>query len=233
MPVFYTNLLYRLFPNDDLMKKFLRGNRVKGFTKLCWSMMYCINSDIPLKYYRWYSKSGHIKKAKKIAIARGQKDSVNAFKNHYNQDKYDYTGLLDLSCDEYDEYPSYIGGEKEVVEYINHNYVYPKIVLDNKISGIVKVSFYVEKDGSVTDAKVIGGDLLSLELYYRKMIGDGVDAEKVNVKRRALSALESAAVNVISEMPKWNPAKKDGAAVRAQMIMSFHYYDHRIDVTRE
>lgn len=105
--------------------------------------------------------------------------------------------------------------------------------MDNKISGIVKVSFYVEKDGSVTDAKVIGGDLLSLELYYRKMIGDGIDTEKVNVKRRALSALESAAVNVISEMPKWNPAKKDGAAVRAQMIMSFHYYDHRIDVTRE
>ena len=71
-------------------------------------------------------------------------------------------------------------------EWVNRKLVYPKIAKENGVEGRVTVQFTVDKDGSVSDVKVLRG----------------VDP-----------SLDQEAVRVISMSPKWNPGKKDGKRV--------------------
>jgi periplasmic protein TonB len=84
------------------------------------------------------------------------------------------------------------GGLGAFYEYILDNLKYPAQARRMDIEGKVFVEFVVEKDGSLTDVKSIKG------------IGAGCDEE---------------AVRVISEAPKWKPAKQRGKAVRQRMVL--------------
>ncbi len=86
-----------------------------------------------------------------------------------------------------EEMPSYPGGMQSLYEYLSENIRYPVVAMESGIQGRVYVTFVVEKDGSISDVKVLRG------------IGGGCDEE---------------AVRVIKAMPKWNPGKQRGRAVR-------------------
>ena len=83
--------------------------------------------------------------------------------------------------------PAYPGGEKAMFEYLMMNIHYPAEAEKAKKEGRVVVSFVIDTDGSVIDAKVMRG----------------VDP-----------VLDKEAVRVISTMPKWIPAKVDGKPVK-------------------
>jgi len=85
--------------------------------------------------------------------------------------------------------PSFPGGEAKLYEYLGKNIEYPQIANESGIQGRVFVTFVVEKDGSITDVRVLRG------------IGGGCDEE---------------AVRVVKSMPKWTPGKQRGKAVRVQ-----------------
>jgi periplasmic protein TonB len=88
--------------------------------------------------------------------------------------------------------PGFPGGESARIQYLNDNIKYPQMARESGIQGRVFVTFVVEKDGSVTDVKVLRG------------IGGGCDEE---------------AVRVIQNMPKWDPGKQRGKPVRVQFNM--------------
>ncbi|MDE7072847.1 MAG: energy transducer TonB, partial [Bacteroidales bacterium] len=74
-----------------------------------------------------------------------------------------------------------------VYKYLRDNIRYPVIAMESGIQGRVYLTFVVEKNGSITDVKVMRG------------IGGGCDEE---------------AVRVVQKMPKWNPGKQRGRPVR-------------------
>lgn len=84
------------------------------------------------------------------------------------------------------------GGYKVFYDYVGQNLKYPAKASRMGIEGRVFVEFIVEKDGSLTDIKVVKG------------IGGGCDEE---------------AISVIANAPKWNPGKQRGNAVRVRMVM--------------
>jgi len=88
--------------------------------------------------------------------------------------------------------PGFPGGDAARIKYLNENIQYPQMARESGIQGRVFVTFVVEKDGSVTDVKVLRG------------IGGGCDEE---------------AVRVIKNMPKWVPGKQRGKPVRVQFNM--------------
>ena len=88
--------------------------------------------------------------------------------------------------------PSFPGGEEARITYLNENIKYPQMARESGIQGRVFVTFVVERDGRVTDVKVLRG------------IGGGCDEE---------------AVRVIQNMPKWEPGKQRGKPVRVQFNM--------------
>ena len=66
---------------------------------------------------------------------------------------------------------------------------YPVVAQENGVQGRVVVSFVVEKDGSITDVKVV---------------------------RSVDPSLDKEAARVVKSMPRWIPGKQNGAAVRVK-----------------
>ena len=88
-----------------------------------------------------------------------------------------------------EESASFPGGIQEMMNFIKNNLKYPQQARETGTQGKVFVSFVVEKDGSLTDVKVL------------RDIGSGCGEE---------------AVRVVKSMPKWKPAKQRGKPVRMQ-----------------
>ncbi len=88
-----------------------------------------------------------------------------------------------------EQMPSFPGGNSALMEYLSKNVKYPVVAQENGVQGRVVVSFVVERDGSITDVKVV------------KSVDPSLDKE---------------AARVVSSMPKWIPGKQNGSAVRVK-----------------
>jgi len=85
--------------------------------------------------------------------------------------------------------PEFPGGMGALHAFLKENIRYPEAARKNRIEGKVYVTFIVEKDGSITNAKLL------------RDIGGGCGAE---------------AVRAVKTMPRWIPAKQRGETVRCQ-----------------
>jgi len=88
-----------------------------------------------------------------------------------------------------EQMPSFPGGDKALIEYLSNNIKYPVVAQENGVQGRVVVSFVVEKDGSITDVKVV---------------------------RSVDPSLDKEAARVVKSMPRWIPGKQNGSAVRVK-----------------
>jgi protein TonB len=94
-----------------------------------------------------------------------------------------------------EEMPSFPGGEEKLFEYLA-KIKYPSIARENGISGRVYVTFVVDKDGKIKDAKVLRG------------IGGGCDEE---------------ALRVVRAMPDWKPGRQNGRNVSVQYNLPVNF----------
>ena len=81
---------------------------------------------------------------------------------------------------------------KALMAYVLGNIKYPRIALENGITGTVIVQFVVEKDGSITQAKIA------------RDIGGGCGAE---------------ALRVVNTLPAWIPGKQRSRPVRVKFTL--------------
>ena len=96
-----------------------------------------------------------------------------------------------------DVMPEYPGGTGALLEYLKNNVKYPAEALKQKTEGRVSVSYVVNKDGSITDARVV----------------HSVDP-----------LLDAEALRVVKAMPNWIPAKmKDGKIVRCEYTLPIKF----------
>lgn len=91
-----------------------------------------------------------------------------------------------------EQMPEFPGGMPELMKFLQENVKYPEEAMKNGIQGRVLIQFIVEKDGSISEAKVI------------KKVNEHLDAE---------------ALRVIGEMPKWTPGKQKGQEVRVKFVL--------------
>ena len=90
-----------------------------------------------------------------------------------------------MAVEQQAEFP---GGQAALMKWLSNNIRYPEAAQQNDIQGRVVVKFVVEKDGSVGHAE----------------IARGVDKD-----------LDREALRVVNKMPKWQPGKNNGVAVRS------------------
>jgi len=86
-----------------------------------------------------------------------------------------------------EQMPSFVGGYKEMQLFILKNIFYPREAQNMGIEGKVYIEFIVDQNGNLSNFNV------------KKGIGYGCD---------------EAAVSVMKKMPKWEPAKVNGRAVK-------------------
>ena len=95
-----------------------------------------------------------------------------------------------------EEMPQFPGGQAALLEYLAKNIKYPVVAEENGIQGRVIVTFVVERDGSITDVKVV------------KSVDPSLDKE---------------ASRVVKAMPKWQPGKQNGSAVRVKYTVPVQF----------
>lgn len=95
-----------------------------------------------------------------------------------------------------EEQPSFPGGDEELYKFLAENIQYPALARENNVEGKVFVQFVVEKNGSITQVKLV------------KDIGSGCGQE---------------AMRVVKSMPKWKPGKQRGTAVRSQFTLPIRF----------
>ena len=99
------------------------------------------------------------------------------------------TSTDDDVYDVVEKMPEFPGGMAELMKYLSSNIKYPVEAHKAGIQGRVVVSFVVNKDGTVKDAKIV------------RSVDKSIDAE---------------ALRVISAMPKWLPGYQNGKAVKVR-----------------
>lgn len=102
-----------------------------------------------------------------------------------------------------EQMPEFPGGQAALLEWIADNVIYPPVAEQNGIQGRVVCTFIVETDGSVSDVQVV------------RSIDPSLDAE---------------AIRVLSNMPRWNPGKQNGEAVRVKYTVPVTF---KLDRPRE
>ena len=108
--------------------------------------------------------------------------------------------------DKVDEVPQFPGGFAGLMQYLKTNVHYPEDAKEAGAQGNVIVSFIVEKDGSISNAKVT---------------------------KPTNSSLDEEALRVISAMPKWTPGKQNGEAVRAKYSLPVSFRQKDKDLISE
>lgn len=88
-----------------------------------------------------------------------------------------------------EQMPQFPGGLEELMTFLSQNIRYPEAAHKAGIQGRVIANFVVEKDGSITEAKIV------------KSVSPELDAE---------------ALRVINSMPKWIPGMQNDEAVRVK-----------------
>ena len=88
-----------------------------------------------------------------------------------------------------EQMPMFPGGDAALMGYLRDNIHYPTVAAENGVQGRVVVGFVVERDGSITDVKVL---------------------------RSVDPSLDREAMRVVKSMPRWTPGKQNGSAVRVK-----------------
>ena len=92
--------------------------------------------------------------------------------------------------------PSYPGGRNAMIAFFSSNMKYPEAAKKKGIHGRVIVNFVVDKDGSITEAKVV---------------------------RSVDPLLDKEALRLVYSMPKWKPGTMDGKPVRVRYSVPFTF----------
>ena len=88
-----------------------------------------------------------------------------------------------------EQMPIFEGGDAALLKYLRENLKYPDNTKDRGVQGRLVIGFIVEKDGSLTNVKVL---------------------------RAVDRALDAEALRVMKAMPNWLPGQQDGRFVRVR-----------------
>lgn len=97
-----------------------------------------------------------------------------------------------------EQMPEFPGGNGEMQKYLAKNIVYPQMEREAGISGKVYIQFLVDKDGNISEVKVVRG------------VSGGANLEKE-------------AVRVVKSMPPWKAGRQNGRPVTVQFTLPVNF----------
>ena len=111
--------------------------------------------------------------------------------------------------------PEFPGGEAELYGWLARNVKYPSEAIESGVQGRMIVRFVVEKDGSISDVKIVkGADDRGVIVTAYKAKDDSPEELKKENEEKGLKALQVESVRVVKAMPQWKPGTNKGKPVR-------------------
>ena len=133
-------------------------------------------------------------KAAELAKAEAKASDVTAPADTTKNVVYDVTETM----------PQFPGGQGVMMKYLAANIKYPASAVKAKKQGRVIVAFVIQKDGSVTNARIVRS----------------VDPE-----------LDAEALRIVKAMPNWTPGTQDGKPVNVRYTIPVVFSLYKEDVT--
>ncbi len=169
----------------------------------------CYHNDKPVGEWRDFYSSG------KVRVVRNYNDEGSyhgMFTVYYpngavrRSDRYKNGRLKEGKCFTasgadtawfaYELYPEFPGDEKKRLDYLVNTVKYPKAAREAGIQGTVYVTFVVERDGTISNEKILRG---------------------------VHPLLDEETLRVIRCMPRWKPGMLDGKPVKVQFNMPLKF----------
>ena len=92
--------------------------------------------------------------------------------------------------------PQFPGGSQSMLEFIQKNLVYPDIAKENNLAGKIFMKFVVRSTGEI---------------------------DNIQIARGIHEVLDTAAIELVKKMPRWNPGVQNGKTVSVYMIIPIVY----------
>ena len=116
--------------------------------------------------------------------------------NESKEERYDQNqnrpSQMEVKEYEVREKPVFPGGDNELLKYLSRSVKYPVAAEEQGIQGTVTVKFVVEKDGRITNARI----MKSVDPY-----------------------LDKEALRVVRSMPRWTPASNQNGPIASEITV--------------
>lgn len=105
-------------------------------------------------------------------------------------------GIRLTPAEELEEMPQFPGGIGELMKWLDEHVIYTPAAIREKVQGDIEITFIIDKNGMVKEAKV---------------------TKSLN------ASLDRIALAAIKQMPKWKPGRSGGKAIIAQITLPIHF----------
>jgi TonB-dependent SusC/RagA subfamily outer membrane receptor len=134
----------------------------------------------------------------------------------------------DKVFDVVDKMPEYPGGLNAMMNYMVQNVKYPAAAIEAGAQGRIFVRFIVNKEGKVTNAKVLyvtakASDVKSTGAVSEAGKSDGQKARSKEGYEAAGKAMDAEALRVVNAMPDWIPGEQNGKKVAVYYTLPIQF----------
>lgn len=138
-------------------------------------------------------------------VGEGTESAENGRSTETKTDDNTTTALAPVAVDEdnnplslhvLEQYPEFPGGMVELMIWLNENLKYPESARQHNIQGRVVVSFIINKDGTISDARV------TTSMH---------------------PLLDREALRVVKLMPKWKPGQERNKPCRTMFVIPINF----------
>lgn len=117
---------------------------------------------------------------------------------------------------------SFPGGQKALTKFLDKNLQYPDAAGDYGVEGSVIMTFFVEKDGSLSD---ISAHDCKIDRFNTTKFSQETESKQKELKKQFALLFAKEGARVIRKMPKWVPGKVNGESLRTQINQRITFID--------
>lgn len=113
-----------------------------------------------------------------------------------------------------DRAPHYPGGTPELMKFLAYNTKYPVEAEHYGVAGRVSVQFFIEPDGTVSNAEVVKTSFTNRlsDKKFKKLS----DIDKYAMREKGEGQLKDEALRVVRKLSGWEPGVRRGKPVRVK-----------------
>lgn len=117
---------------------------------------------------------------------------------------------------------SFPGGQQALTKFLEKNLQYPDAAGDYGVEGSVIMTFFVEKDGSLSE---ISANDCKIDRFNTTKFSQETESKQQELKKQFALLFAKEGARVIRKMPKWMPGKVNGESVRTKINQRITFSD--------
>lgn len=125
-------------------------------------------------------------------------------------------------CQLVEQQPSFPGGDEALKKFFKKNLRYPRLAEDYDVEGTVIMTFFVEKDGTLTN---ISAHDCKIDRFNTTKFSQETEAKQKQLKEQFALLFAKEGARVIRKMPKWIPGRYNDDIVRIKFNLPIRFRD--------